>query len=99
MVFFHFPYTIIVNEQKATVKGSQESDGCLSLPGNKIHKYTFTNWDKEITVVSGDVTYTALYKQELVEYTVTFKYFWSLVNRTVTSDPAEHILVIYVNPF
>lgn len=37
---FPFPtYYLIINEQKAVVKGSQESDGCLSLSGNKIHKF------------------------------------------------------------
>lgn len=33
------------------------------------------------------------------QFTVTFKYFHSLVNMTLTSEPAEHILVIYLNPF
>lgn len=29
------------------------------------------------------------------QITVTFKYFHSLVSMTLTSEPAEHILVIY----
>ena len=36
------------------------------------YTYTFADWDKEFTTVTGDVTYTATYNAEVNKYTVTW---------------------------
>ena len=40
---------------------------------DETNTYTFSGWDREITTVKGDVTYTATYTTEANVYTVTFK--------------------------
>ncbi len=37
------------------------------------YEYLFSGWDKEITTVTGDVTYTAAFTGVLREYTIAFK--------------------------
>ncbi len=49
------------------------------------YTYEFTGWDKEITNVTGDATYTAQYKATLIEYTVTFKDYNGIVLSTKTT--------------
>ena len=36
------------------------------------HTYTFSGWDKEIEVVTGDIVYTATFTETLREYTITW---------------------------
>ena len=36
------------------------------------YSYTFAGWDKEVTAVAEDVTYTATYTKTAIEYTITF---------------------------
>ena len=40
--------------------------------GNETYEYVFAGWDKEVTTAMGDVTYTAVYDEVYIEYTVTF---------------------------
>ena len=39
---------------------------------DKANTYKFTGWDKEITTVTGNVTYYAQFKSDAIDYTVTF---------------------------
>lgn len=43
-----------------------------SKSGDKKNNYTFTGWDKEISPVTADVTYTAEFSSTLIDYTVTW---------------------------
>ncbi len=38
------------------------------------YSYIFTGWDKDIVNCDGDAVYTATYKPQYIEYTVTFQY-------------------------
>ncbi len=50
------------------------------------YTYEFTGWDKEITTVTGDTTYTAQYKSTYINYTITFKdYNGTVIPTTRTS--------------
>ena len=39
---------------------------------DSVYTYTFVGWDKELVPVVADVTYTAMYEKEFVEYVVTW---------------------------
>ena len=41
-------------------------------PADETYTYTFAGWDKEIVAVAEDVTYTAMYAESFIEYTVAF---------------------------
>ncbi|MBE6817600.1 MAG: hypothetical protein E7517_00370 [Ruminococcaceae bacterium] len=47
-----------------------------TVPGyeDDTYTYTFSNWDKEVTTVQGDTTYTAQYSNEYKNYTITFEW-------------------------
>ncbi len=47
--------------------------------------YTFVGWDKDVTAVTGDVTYTATYNNAANEYTVTWKNYDGIVLETDTN--------------
>ncbi len=47
-----------------------------SKVGDRKNTYTFTGWDKEISPVTGNITYTAEFSATLIDYTIT----WSVDN-------------------
>lgn len=47
--------------------------------------YTFTGWDRELSPVAGDITYTAVYSESLRSYDVTL----SAENGTITADKTQ----------
>ncbi len=51
-----------------------EFTGVTYKPSTSTTDYTFAGWDKEITTVTGDETYTAQYKETARKYTVTWQY-------------------------
>ena len=48
------------------------NDGTPSKESTAQYTYTFDGWSNEVSEVTGDVTYTATYKEELRKYTITW---------------------------
>ena len=48
---------------------------------DEVYTYTFIGWDKEIVPVVADITYTAVYEQDYIDYVVTW-----VVDGTETKD-------------
>lgn len=48
--------------------------GVTYKPSTETTDFTFTGWDKDITLVEGDTTYTAKYAESARKYTVTWQY-------------------------
>ena len=64
-----------------------EFKGSTDKEGNAEFTYTFTGWDKELSKVQSDVTYTAVYRSDINSYLVTFD--------TVGGSPIESQTVQY----
>lgn len=47
-------------------------EGSIDKPQDERYTYEFVRWDKQITAVTGDVTYTAQYERQDRRYSVTF---------------------------
>ena len=41
-------------------------------PSTNTYSYTFNGWDKQVVAVDGNATYTAIFTENYIEYTVTF---------------------------
>ena len=48
-------------------------NGTPTKDEDDLYKYTFTGWDKTISAVTGDITYTAQFSSESKGYTITWK--------------------------
>ncbi len=70
--------------------------GVTYKPSTATTDFTFTGWDKDITLVEGDTTYTALYSESARKYTVTWQYENGAVIETDTVANGEAITYIPV---
>ena len=76
-------YTVTWKNEDGTVLETDENvpygtvptyDGATPTKAeDDTYKYTFTGWDKAFAPVTGDITYTAQFSQELKGYTITWK--------------------------
>ncbi|MBQ7646871.1 MAG: leucine-rich repeat protein, partial [Clostridia bacterium] len=57
------------------------------------YTYTFKEWDKPVTAVNGDVTYTATYKETYIDYTVTFKNYDGSIIKTTAYHYGDDVTV------
>ncbi|MBR2589655.1 MAG: hypothetical protein IKE65_01880, partial [Clostridia bacterium] len=53
------------------------------------YTYSFAGWSPEVTAVTGDVTYTAVYSQSVRQYTVTWKNYDDSVIGTSTVNAGQ----------
>ncbi len=56
----------------------------LTRPTDKTASYTFIGWDSEIVPCNGNKTYTAVYRIDYIEYTVSFKNYDGSILQTNT---------------
>ena len=47
-------------------------NGTPKKENDKTYSYSFKGWDKDITPISGDITYTAVFDNTYIDYTVTW---------------------------
>lgn len=71
-----------------------EFTGVTSKPSNATTDFTFDGWDKDVTVVEGDATYTAQYIETARKYVVT----WELEDGTLidTDSVANGSEITYI---
>ena len=80
-VFEEITYTVsFVNDDGSLLQSIKVPEGEIpsytgAPPTKKAtaqYTYTFKGWDKALSAVKGDITYTAIYDKEVNKYTVTF---------------------------
>ena len=62
----------VVDEQVVPYGNKPEIPPDPDKPDTVQYDYTFVDWDKTVENVTGDVTYTAVYKQEIQKYKIQF---------------------------
>ena len=73
-------YTVkFVNDDDGVISEEEYEEGAtVTAPADPTkeaddgYTYAFAGWDKEVTAVSGDVTYKATYTKTAIEYTIAF---------------------------
>ena len=60
---------------------------------DKTYTYAFAGWDKTVTAVEGDTTYTATYTATYIDYTVTFAFADGTVIATATYHYGDTVTV------
>ena len=72
-VTFYFEDGVTVLDSQVLEYGETPSTGMTPSKNDEEHYYyTFTGWSPEITPVTGDASYTPVYKKEPKQYTITF---------------------------
>ncbi|MBR2590024.1 MAG: carboxypeptidase regulatory-like domain-containing protein [Clostridia bacterium] len=75
----YIDYTITFVTHDGTTSDTYHYDDTVTVPSvsgyaDNTFNYTFKGWDKAVTTVQGDTTYTAQYNKTYIDYTVTFKW-------------------------
>lgn len=89
-------YTVIWTNEDGTVLETDTEISYGTIPefngatpakeGNAQYSYTFSGWTPEISEVTGDVTYKAVYEQKVNQYAVTWKNWDGKILVTDTVD-------------
>lgn len=77
----YIEYTVTFKNEDGTVLSEQiyHYGDEVNVPGKPVkakdgtYTYSFKDWDKEVTLVRGDVVYTAVYDKAFIDYTIVFK--------------------------
>ena len=72
VTFVNYDGTVL-SEQLVEYGSAAVAPEAPTREGDEYSSYTFTGWDVEFTNITGELTVTALYDEELAEHTVTFK--------------------------
>lgn len=79
-VYTYVGYTVEFVDEDGTVisTADYELGDEVTIPADPVketdgeYTYTFAGWDKDVTAVEGNTTYTATYTKEAIVYTITF---------------------------
>lgn len=73
ITFKDYDGSIVSQKQYALNAPVTEPNVEMIRPADNTYTYTFAGWDSEITACTGNKTYTAVYDQTYIDYTVTFE--------------------------
>lgn len=76
----------VLSEKTYHYGDTAEQPATPTKAADNTYTYQFAGWDKAVTAVDGDVTYTATYDKTFIEYTVTFKNY----DDSVLSEKTYH---------
>lgn len=72
VTFRDYDGTVVSQEQYALNAPVIEPSVDMTRPADNTYTYQFTGWDSEVTACTGNKTYTAVYQETYIDYTVTF---------------------------
>ncbi|MDD4291376.1 MAG: InlB B-repeat-containing protein [Clostridia bacterium] len=95
-------YTVIWNNYDGTTLETDENVKYGTMPeyngvapekeADVTYYYVFDGWDKEITVASENITYTATFKAVMIDYTVTFIGLNGRVIKTINCHYGDEVI-------